>query len=123
MSVLSSRVSLTHRLTVQRDQSLTGTDDGWGNPDVPNFVDYLTDVPCRAWTAAGPRPGTENVGVAAVVVDTGIRAHVPLGTDVTEKDRVASISHRGAVIFPGPLDVEAVLTYPDHLELVLRRVT
>lgn len=122
MTVLSSRVSLTHRMTIQRDQSLTGTDDGWGGPDLPAWADHLVDVPCRAWTATGPRPGGETVQAAAVVAVDDRRAHVPLGTDVTETDRVTEVTHRGVVILDGPMDVETVLTYPDHLELVLRKV-
>lgn len=122
MTVLSSRVSLIHRLTVQRDLSLDGTDDGWGGPDIPDWSDHLTGVPCRAWTAAGPRPGAETVEATTVVVVEDRRAHVPVGTDVTERDRITEITSRGVVIFDGPMDIDAVLAYPDHLELVLRRI-
>jgi hypothetical protein len=117
MSLASSRLSLTHLVTTQRDAS-AAVDGGWGNPDAPNWKDNLTNVPCRVWTAAG----RETVDATTTVVVEDARMIVPLGTDVTERDRLGDVTFRGAVIFAGPTSVRAVLQRADHLELVLVRL-
>ena len=79
----------------------------------------LAVVPCRAWTNAGRE--LVDADRTAVVVDR--RVSVPLATDVTEADRVANVTDRtGAIVFEGPMNVEAVLRFDDHLELSLERV-
>jgi hypothetical protein len=116
MSLTASRVSLRHRCTIERDENLDNPDD-WGNPSAPDWQEHLTDLPCRAWTDAG-REAVDDKRIA-VIVDR--RLIIQLGTDVTERDRIASVSYRGSEILDGPMDIEAVLVRPDHLELVLVR--
>lgn len=118
MSLVSTRLSLTQRLSTERDQGAGAVDD-WGGSGGPDWQAHLTDVPCRVWTMAAREP----VDDEKTVVIEDRRATVPLGTDVTEADRVAQVTDRtGAVIFPGPIGVEGVLRFDDHLELLLERV-
>ena len=118
MSLVSSRVSLTHLCTIERDANL-GTPDDWGTPSTPDWQDHLTDQPCRIWAAAG----REQMDSSTTAVIEELRMIVPLGTDVTEKDRVGDVTYRGSTIFAGPIGIRAVLHREDHLALVLSRVS
>jgi head-tail adaptor len=114
VSLVASRISLNQLCTIQRN---VGEDDAWGNPSV-DWEDHLVDQPCRAWTDAG----REAVSATETVVIEDRRLVLALGTDVTEADRISSVIYRGETVFEGPMGIEAVLTYPDRLELVLTRV-
>jgi hypothetical protein len=119
MSLVTSRVGLRHRCTIERD--LNGGDDvdEWGNPVDSDWQPHLTAIPCRAWTNATREPVDDET---AVLVEDR-RVTVGLGTDVSESDRVASITDAsGNEIFDGPMDIEGVLRFTDHIELVLERV-
>jgi hypothetical protein len=114
VTLLGSRVSMTHVCSTLRNQ---GVVDEWGGSST-NFVEYLADVACRAWTSAAREP----VDVDRTVTVEDLRMAVPTGTDITENDLVGDITERGATIFPGPMTVEAVLHYSTHLEVVLARI-
>lgn len=114
MSLVSSRVSLIHRCTILRNE---GHADEWGSLTM-SWEDHLANVPCRAWVDAGREP--VDVDRTAVFIDR--RVIVPLGTDVIESDMVASVTFRGDELLDGPMGIEAVLAYSDHLELMLQRV-
>lgn len=117
MSLLSSRVGLRHLCAIERDVNAGGS-DAWGGSPSPDWQAHLT-VACNAWTNAG----REMVEADRTAVVEDRRASVPLGTDVTEGDRVASVTTRtGALLFEGPMNVQAVLRFEDHLELILERV-
>jgi hypothetical protein len=116
MSVVSSRVGLTQRCTIERDQA--AVDDGWGQPGPPDWQPHVEDVPCRAWVEAGREPVDRER--TATLIDR--RIMVPVDTDVTERDRVAQVTERGDVVLDGPMGIEAVLRRRDHLELVVERV-
>lgn len=116
MSLSSSRVGYRHRTTIQRD---TGTVDNWGDQTGPNWTDHLPDVPCRAWTNGG----IESVEDDRTAVIEDRRISLPIGTDITEKDRVTSVTDTaGNTIFDGPMGVEAVLRHTDHLEVLVKRI-
>lgn len=119
MSLASSRVQLTYRCTIERDANAS-SDDGSGNPLPPSWQANLTNLPCRAWTTAGREAVTDTT---TVVVVEDVRVIVPLGTDVTEEDRVASVTYRGGTVWAGPLGIRAVLARKDHLELLLVKVS
>lgn len=104
---------MTHRCTIERDQAGA---DGWGGTATPDWQEHLADVPCRT---AGPNVGREAVTDERTVVVVDQRLLVPLGTDVTERDRLGDVTSRGTVILPGPVGIEAVLRRSTHLELVL----
>jgi hypothetical protein len=117
MSLVSSRVALRHQCTIERDTSVGP--DSWGQSGEPNWVRHLINIPCRAWTDAAREP----VDDTKTVVMEDRRVIVEIGTDVTERDRVASVTNpAGTVIFEGPINIEGVQRYPDHLELLLERI-
>lgn len=116
MTLSSTRLGYRHRVTVLRD---AGARDQWGDPIGPSWSPVAGAVPCRAWTNGGREPIADDR--VAVVEDR--RVSVPLGTDVTEADRLSPITDpTGVEIFDGPMDVEVVLRHTDHLELVVARV-
>jgi len=113
VSLVSSRVSLVHRCVVERDDNAASADE-WGTPPPPDWQTHLPDLECRAWVAG--RETVTDRGDLAVVLE--VHLIVPVGTDVTESDRVASVTYRGDTLYEGPLAVHAVLRRRDHLELV-----
>lgn len=118
MTLSSSRVGYRHRLTIERDANLE-SEDGWGDQETPEWKPHLEDVPCRAWTESSREPvNEENTAVLE-----GRRVSVAVGTDVTARDRIGDVVDRkGNVIYEGPSGIEGILTYPDHLEIVLERI-
>lgn len=116
MSLVAARLSLIHRCTIERGSS---SPDEWGNPGPPTWSAHLSDQPCRTWATAGREVVTDTT---TVVVVEDVRLILPLGTDVTEQDRVASVTYRGDTVQAGPLGIRAVLVNQDHIELLLVRV-
>jgi hypothetical protein len=114
MSLVSSRVSLTHRCDVLRN---IGSVDEWGAQD-GTWEIYLAAVECRAWSGSGREVARD---IETLVVEDR-RLVVPLGLDITEADRISDVTYRGALIYEGTMDIEAVLAHADHMELVLKRV-
>lgn len=115
MSLVATRVAMTHRCSIERDVN-QGSDDGWGNPRSPDWKPHLADVPCRT---AGPNVGREAVTDERTVVVVDQRLLLPLDTDVTERDRLGNVTNRGTVILRGPIGIEAVLRRATHIELML----
>lgn len=115
MSLVSTGLALTHRTTIERDGS-AGTDD-WGTPDVPDWQPHQTDLPCRLWAVTG----REDVDGGVHTVES-LRMIVPLGTDVTVRDRIGDVTSRGVIVANGPLSIRAILPRKDHLDLVLARI-
>lgn len=117
MSLVSSRVSLIHLCTIQRDTS-TG-DDTWASPRTPNWTASASNVACRGWTNSGSEPVNPNRSVA--LSERGLL--LPPGTDVTENDRILNVTYRGTEILDGPMEIEAVMKRSDGtIELALNRV-
>lgn len=115
MSLVASRVALTHRCDIERDAATAGS---WGGTGEPDWESSITDLPCYASTSAAREP----IDADRTVVVEDLRMLVPVDTDVTERDRVGDVTDRGSVIYPGPMGIEAVLRFPTHLELVLQRI-
>jgi len=118
MSLVGSRLSLTHRCTIERSANAASLDE-WGTPDPADWQPHLSDQPCRAWATAGREAVTDTT---TVVVIEDVRLILPLGTDVTEQDRIASVTYRGQTTQDGPLGIRAVLVNADHIELLLVKV-
>jgi hypothetical protein len=108
-------MSMIHVCTIERDAQ--AADDPWGNPDTPDWQVLYREVPCRAWMVAGKETATDD----RTVVISDLRLIVPLGTDVTERDRIGDVYARGEAAFVGPFQIELVIRQPDHLELMLER--
>jgi len=120
MSLLSSRVGMRHRCTIERDASAdeSAPRTGWNQSDEPDWQPIAEDVPCRAWTESVAEPAADRQTAAY----EGRRLALPLGIDVSESDRIGEVVDRGAVIFEGPMNIEGVQRFPDHLELSLERI-
>jgi hypothetical protein len=103
------------RTTIQRNVATT---DDWGNPGEPDWEDRYTFVECLVTVQAGREPVSED----RTVVVEDLRGFVTTDTDVTEGDRLGDVTYRDDVIYAGPIAIEAVLRYPDHKELMLRRI-
>ena len=116
MSLSSSRVGYRHRCTIERDEA--EPDGAWGGPGTPDWQTHIADLPCRAWTATANEQTDDRR--TAVVVQR--RISIAVGTDVTERDRVASVTDRGNTLYEGPMDIEGILRYPDHWELILELI-
>jgi hypothetical protein len=116
MTLTKPRLSFTQRCSIQRDSAPGG--DPWDASDVPDWDDVATDVPCRAWENAAREP----VDADRTVTILDRRIMVPADTDVTEHDRIGDVTDRGTVLFPGPMNVEGVLRWPDFLELVVQEI-
>jgi hypothetical protein len=117
MSLVSTRLALRHRCTIQRDGS-AGTPDAWGSPVAPAWAAHVEGQPCRTWVDAGREP----IDPDRTVTITDRRMIVPRSTDVTTRDRIIDISERGTVFAAGPWAIEAVLERREHLELVLQEI-
>ena len=117
MSLVSSRLALIHRTRIQRDQN-AGVLNPAGAPESPDWQDHLTGQPCRFWT----NTGREVLDPTTDVVAEDMRMVLPLGTDVTEQDRLAGICYRDDFIAQGPIGIRAVVQRRDHLELFLTRI-
>lgn len=116
MSLTSTGLSLTHQVTVQRNQ--TG-DAAWGVAAAPDWQDHLVGLACRYWATAG----RERVTAETETVVEDMRLIVQLGTDVTVGDRLGDITSRDVTLVSGPVGIRAVLATDDHLELVLERIS
>ncbi len=110
---------MTLRCTIQRDQ--TATTNAWNTKAKPNYQNHLTDVACWFWTTTK----REDTDAQREAVIQDVRMMIPLGTDVTETDRINGITdRRGNSVVSGVFDVEAVVKHHlSHLELVLKKVS
>lgn len=118
MSLVSSRLSLTHRCTVERDANL-GQVDADGYPLTPDWQTSLTDQPCRLWATSGRETVTDKT---TLVVVEDLRLLLPLGTVVLVTDRLGDVTYRGDTILAGPTSIRGVLHHQDHTEIVLTRI-
>lgn len=116
MSLASTRLSLTYLCTVERQATVSA--DGRGHT-TGDWATHISDLACRFWTSEGSEALIEGATIAPLASS---RLIVPLGTDVTEADRIVSVTYRGGTVQDGPLGVRAVLWRSDHLELVLEKV-
>lgn len=105
------------RCTFERDENDGTLDDGAVKP--ADWQEHLTDVPCRAWVTQGTEVIAEGV---TVVPDATFHIAVSADTDVTEADRVASITFYGETSQDGPLGVRALLRRRNHIEIVCTKV-
>ena len=111
-----ARMQMTMRAEIERDGTITT--DAYGHPEVPAFA-ALATVACRIWSNS--RREINDTKKYALVEE--IRCAMPLGTDVTEKDRIALVKDRlGVTIWDGPLRIDAIQYKHTHVEMNLRRI-
>jgi hypothetical protein len=106
---------MVHRCDFSRDIT-AGTNDS--RTFRPNAAAQA--VMCRLWAEAG----REAAGPERVAVVEDLRAIVPLGTDVNERDVITQVrDRRGRAVDPRQLEILTVLARRDHLELVLQAIS
>lgn len=114
---------MVQQAVIERDAGGTGTGP-YGADQVPDWQPHLT-VRCRHWwtRSSGVRSGQreyENPQGVVPVDQGGIM--VPLGTDVTEDDRIVAILNRADTIVIGPMiEIQAVVVQDTHMELAIIR--
>jgi hypothetical protein len=118
---------MTQRASVERKTS--ASDGGGGYTDTWSAL--VENLPCRVYALKTRIGGITGAIGGEQVVSAGagtrtrelLAALVPKGTDVTEGDRLTSITDRqGNVAFRGPVLVDSVGEYPDHIRLTVRRM-
>jgi head-tail adaptor len=115
-----ARGRMRHRATVER---ATATPDGGGGETL-GWNTHIASLPCWTWFDARREGALEETQGDKVTVLEDRRMIVPLGTDITEKDRIAVVKdRRGATLFAGPMRIESVGRRDDHMELYLSEVT
>jgi hypothetical protein len=113
---VSARNAMTHRCTVQRNSSLGGGTDPWGNDAASDWDPHLAGLSCRFWFAGGQ---TIYDGQKQVELTTRMLL-VPEGTDITEDDRIVSVlDRRGRELADGPMRVDALGRRDGHLVATL----
>lgn len=109
---MGARQAMRMRCTLERNVE---TSDGGGGT-TQSWVTSYTGLACRWWA----EQGDEIVTGGQVVRRNRDRLIVPLGTNVTPRDRVATVTDKlGGVIVPGPIWIDAIDRRRDHLELKL----
>ena len=105
------------RATVQRDGA-TGV-DGFGLPNAPAFAAHIASLPCYVWT----KVEREVIDGEKKAILADHRMMCPLGTDITETDRVTAIKDRlGASIIANTMRVHTVVRRASHIECRLEEV-
>ena len=124
---MTARSRMTLRAHVQRSTS-PGEDD-FGNPLPAEWAEHIASLPI--WVHGSTEKEAVTEETTAVVAD--LKALVPLGTDITEQDRLggtidgtthdAVVDRQGNTVYPGVLGIEAILWQRSHLQLTLSRVS
>jgi head-tail adaptor len=109
---VNARSQMRMRCTIERSADVSDTGGGW----TQGWTTVASGVPCHWWAVAGQ----EIVVGDQVVRGATDRMIVPLNTDVSARDRVATVTDRnGNQIVAGPVLIDAVLRRRDHLALQL----
>lgn len=116
---MTARSQMKMRADFERD--LGGLKDTWNQAPAVSWQPHLTAQPCLAWTKAKKEVEGGGTNVKVAVVED-MRINVPLGMDVTSKDRVLNIEDRkGTILFTGPFSVDTVQIRRTHLELLISK--
>ena len=114
----AARQRMTHRALVER--TVTTPADDYGGAPAPAWETHIAAMPCWFYTSGG----AESVRQRGTVVVEQLRMLAPSGTDITEQDRINSITDRaGGSVYAGLLNVGSVLPAHGHLELRLEKVS
>lgn len=111
---------LTHTCTIQRHSEAV---NALNEPVSTGWASHLTAVACRFKDNDVREPNQQ----AAAVLASSYVIYLPAGTDVTEADRISTVTTPDGVV-TGPFSIERVLTRRDgngrarHMTLGLERV-
>ena len=103
---------MTHKLYLQRNQAST---DAYGQPE-PADWQTLSTVKGHVWVDSEDTTHRE----LGSVVAGRYKGMVPLGTDVTERDRVLKVEDRAGNELFGVLYIDAVSRRSTHLGMRFR---
>lgn len=109
----------TQTAQILRDQA---GPNKFGNKPSADFQPYGDPVPCFFyWRKESGRGPSRKIASPQRTIDTQDGGIIfPAGTDVTDKDRIGPIvdvaNPEGDPIVEGPLQIQAVLRYGDHIE-------
>lgn len=112
MTVIGSRIGMRHTCDIER---ASGADDSWGQPGTTWTIAHASVV-CHVWTSSETLIN-ENDAVMTLAVRYIV---FPLGTDISNVDRIGDIKLRGQLLWPGPHYLDEVAILPDRLEATLR---
>lgn len=108
----------THTCDVERTKP--GGTDPLGNPVPPTWEPHLSGVACTLWAEVGPGEGADPQVTA---VGVSWRMTLPVGTDVTEADRVVNVRDaEGREWHARPLNIRQVVPRQTDLLLILEEV-
>ena len=111
-----ARTQMTMRAFIQRDATVTK--DAYGHKEAPTFG-ALATVPCRIWS----RSKRERNDTRKFALVEEIRCGMPLGTDVTELDRLEKVTDRlGVTLWAGPLRIDTIQHKHTHIEMNVRGI-
>jgi len=114
---MTARSRMTMRATVQRNVP-AGT-DGFGGPGAAVWGAHIASLACWAYTGRE----REIIDGDKTVVLADHKMMVPLGTDITEDDRVTAIKDRLAVdIIGNTMRIHSVIRRTDHIQVSLEEV-
>lgn len=114
MSSIGARVGLIHFCDIMVNH---GGTNSWGDADASWEVD-ASYVPCRAWT------GSENlIGEDDKILTLATRYVIlPLGTTIDETYRIGNVYLRDrSVLWDDAHSIDEVVTWPDRLEVSMRK--
>ena len=110
---------MTMRATVERDGA-TGT-DGFGMPNAASWASHIASQACFLYIS---RKGEREIidGTKTVVLASQ-KVLMPLGTDITENDRITSVKDRiGTVLAANTMRINSVVRRHNHIELSVTEV-
>ncbi len=111
-----ARTIMIMRAEVERDS--TGSTDPYGHPETANF-ETLATIPCRVYSKTRREINDDR----KFVLIEEIRCMMPVGTDVTELDRINRVTDRlGVEIFAGPLRIDTIRRKQTFITMVLKGV-
>ncbi len=113
---MTARSRMTMRGILQVPTTVT---DSFGQPGAATWATTGDPLACYAWTKM--KREANDPDKISLVED--FRAIVPRGTPIRDEYRFLNIQDRlGNEIFAGPIMIETIQVFADHLELALRRV-
>lgn len=109
------RQRMTHRALVERDGQTAV--DGYGAGGVPAWQTHIAVLPCFFYVEQ-TRTANDEIVQRGITVQENLRMIVPLGTDITERDRINGVSKRdGTAVYAEVMNVLSVTPHHDHLEV------
>lgn len=113
---MPARNAMTMRATIER---ATTSVDALGQDSISSWSTLHSSLPCRVWT----RAELETANGSIFVNNAGHRLMIPLGTDITEKDRVTAVKDRkGTSLISNTMQIRAVIRRTDHKEIHLTEI-